>query len=509
MEGKRRWLLAGMLLTVFAITGCSFLHNAEKIATVPDPVVVGPDAETQVESDAMKQKAEAEEQQLLSEVKISRIPERDATRAKGIYISAYVAGTPALVDNLLAEFDQTEANALVIDFKDDFGRVVCETESPLVQQLGSTKVYIEDMAGLMQKLKEHNIYAIARIPAFRDAWLSEAQPDWCVKKADGTVFKDRDDHAWVNPYKEEAWDYLAEIALEAQKLGFDEIQFDYVRFCTEKGMQDAVFAEEDTKGRSRTDVILDFMEYEYEKLSAAGLFVSADVFGAIINSDVNADSVGQIYGEMAKHLDYISPMIYPSHYSDGNYGIDHPDMRPYDTICAALTESRKELYFAGLDGSHVAEVRPWLQDFTASWLQNHISYGGEQVRDQIRAVYDCGYDEWLLWDAACTYDWDGLLTPEAADVETEEIAASRAMLPETTYAPEEEGHDALTVTGEAQGGDSAAGSAGQSAAAASGRAGTGLAGENFPAAQALSEALETAEEPGTPPETGTTLPPTA
>ena len=86
----------------------------------------------------------------------------------------------------------------------------------------------------MQKLKDHHIYAIARIPAFRDAWLAEAQPDWCVKKADGTVFQDRDNHAWVNPYKEEAWEYLAEIALEAQKLGFDEIQFDYVRFCTEK-----------------------------------------------------------------------------------------------------------------------------------------------------------------------------------------------------------------------------------------------------------------------------------
>lgn len=227
------------------------------------------------------------------------------------------------------------------------------------------------------------------------------------------------------------------------------------------------------------------MEYEYEKLSAAGLFVSADVFGAIINSDVNADSVGQIYGEMAKHLDYISPMIYPSHYSDGNYGIDHPDMRPYDTICAALTESRKELYFAGLDGSHVAAVRPWLQDFTASWLKNHIPYGGDQVREQIRAVYDCGYDEWLLWDAACTYDWEGLLTPEAASEEDERIAASRAQLPETTYAPEETGHDALTVTG-----------------------GEDLAGKSFPAARALSEAMETAEEPGTPPETGTTLPPT-
>lgn len=442
MKAKRRRFFAGLLLSVFLAAGCSAPRSAETIDAPPDPAVSEQTEAADAEGET--QEPETEEQQR-SEDQSREIPERDAVQAKGVYISAYVAGTPALVDNLLKELDQTEANALVIDFKDDFGRVVCETESPLVQQLGSTKVYIEDMAGLMQKLKEHHIYAIARIPAFRDAWLSEVQPDWCVKKSDGTVFQDRDGHAWVNPYKKEAWDYLAEIALEAKKIGFDEIQFDYVRFCTEKGMRDAVFDEEDTKGRSRTDIILNFMEYEYEKLSAAGLFVSADVFGAIINSDVNADSVGQIYGEMAKHLDYISPMIYPSHYSDGNYGIDHPDMRPYDTICAALTESRKELYFAGLDGSRVAAVRPWLQDFTASWLKNHIRYGGEQVRDQIRAVYDCGYDEWLLWDAACTYDWDGLLTPDAAKEEAEEIAASRALLPETTYAPEEEGHDALTV----------------------------------------------------------------
>lgn len=499
MKGKYRWLLAGLLLTVLAVTGCSFLHNAEKIATEPNPVVVGHEEESQEETDAPDQTVETEER-WISELEIPVTPTRDAVRVKGIYISAYVAGTQAMVDNLLTEFDRTEANALVIDFKDDFGRVVCETESETVQQLGATKVYIEDMAGLMQKLKEHGIYTIARIPAFRDAWLAEAKPDWCVKKTDGTVFKDRDDHAWANPYKEEVWDYLIEIALEAKKLGFDEIQFDYVRFCTEKGMKEVSFSEEDTKGRSRTDVILDFMEYAYEKLRAEGIFVSADVFGAIINSDVNADSVGQIYGEMAKHLDYISPMIYPSHYSDGNYGIDHPDMRPYDTICAALLESRKELYFAGMDGSSVAKVRPWLQDFTASWLKSHIPYGGEQVRDQIQAVYDCGYDEWLLWDAACTYDWDGLLTPEEERQQDEAIAASRAELPETTYAPEEKGHDALTVTGEQNDLQSEAGSISAETVA------EGTLDRNLPAAQALSEALETADEPGPPPETGTTLP---
>ena len=126
MNGKRRWLFTGLLLPVLAITGCSFLRNAEKIATAPDPVVVGSVAEEQAEEDAAEQKAKEEEQQLISELQIPEEPEqdeRDATRAKGIYISAYVAGTPALVDNLLAEFDQTEANALVIDFKDDFGEI--------------------------------------------------------------------------------------------------------------------------------------------------------------------------------------------------------------------------------------------------------------------------------------------------------------------------------------------------------------------------------------------------
>ena len=129
-------------------------------------------------------------------------------------------------------------------------------------------------------------------------------------------------------------------------------------------------------------------------------------------------------------------MIYPSHYADGNYGIEHPDMQPYETICAALNDSRKELYFAGLDGDHIATVRPWLQDFTASWLANHIEYGGPEVRAQIQAAYDTGYDEWLLWDAACKYAWDGLLTPEEAEAEKARIAESRAALPETTYAPE-------------------------------------------------------------------------
>lgn len=434
MKSNLRWLFLCLFLLTGMLTGCKQRDMLRDLATTPAPIVV--DRGRLAEEDTQESEEVLPEELQTAEIVIDPASGREPVKVKGIYISAYVAGTPNMVDRLIEEIDRTEANALVIDLKDDFGRVACEMDSPLISDVGSTKVYIQDVAGLMRKLDEHGIYAIARIPAFRDAWLGEARPDWCVKNADGTVFHDRDGNAWVNPYKKEAWDYLVEIASQAGRLGFEEVQFDYVRFCTERGMKEAVFDEADVQGRSRTDIIYEFMEYAYERLKNEGLFVSADVFGAIINSDINSGSVGQIYGEMAKHLDYISPMIYPSHYGDGNYGIDHPDIHPYETIRAALEDSKKELYYAGLDGDHIAVVRPWLQDFTASWLENYITYGPEQVRDQIRATYDAGYDEWLLWDAGCKYSWDGLLTPEEAEEEAKRIAESRAALPETTYAPE-------------------------------------------------------------------------
>lgn len=427
-EHMKKIILAWLCLLLVFLTGCSGLDALKQTAATPEPVVVGrgnagEEAEPETEGET-----EAETEEIVIDMEPERIP----VQAKGIYISAYVAGTSTMVDSLLEQIDKTEVNALVIDLKDDFGRVVCPMDSPTVTELESVKVYISDMKKLTDKLKEHDLYLIARLPAFRDGWLGEKRPEWCIQKADGTVYKDRDGNAWVNPYCQEAWDYLVEIGVQAKELGFDEVQFDYVRFCTERGMQEAVFDETQVNGRSRTDIICEFMAYTYEKLKTEGLFVSADVFGTIINSGVDADSVGQIYAEMAKHLDYISPMIYPSHYGDGNYGIDHPDMHPYETILAALADSRKHLDPVAASGEHVAVVRPWLQDFTATWLQNHITYGGEQVREQIKAVYDAGYDEWILWDASCKYEWDGLLTPQEAAAEVKQIAESRAAIPPTT-----------------------------------------------------------------------------
>lgn len=346
-----------------------------------------------------------------------KIQQRKPEKVKGIYLSAYTAGNPERMEEILQKIDETEINAVVIDVKDDEGRVTFAMDSPVVTEIGACQRYIRDIDSLVATLKEHNIYLIARVVAFRDPYLAENKPEWSLKRADGTIYRDKDNLAWVDPYQIGVWDYLMEIGSKAKEAGFDEIQFDYIRFSTGSSMKDVVFTEEVTKGRSRTDIISEFTSYAYGKLAPQGLFVSADVFGAIIGSDGDADTVGQIYGEMASNLDYICPMIYPSHYGDGNFGLEHPDLQPYETITAALAGSKKDLaqYMLSTASDAVsvkkdsqAVVRPWLQDFTASYLKNHVKYGPDQVRAQIQGVYDSGYEEWILWNSSNRYSWDGL-----------------------------------------------------------------------------------------------------
>ena len=396
---KKRILLIAVAL---------FLSGCARYQEVPEPPAAEESTEgiMQEETKETETPVETEAQTQPEEEVDTRVPKK----VKGIYLSAYIAGTPKLMDNILAEIDKSQVNAVVIDVKNDDGRITFPMDTPVVNEIGACKPYISDVDELIKKLKERDIYVIARVVAFRDPYLAEAKPEWSLKKADGSLYRDNKGLAWVNPYKKEVWDYLSEVGKAAAEAGFDEVQFDYIRFSTEKGMKQVVFDEEDTKGRSKTDIITEFITYAYEPLKEAGLFVSADVFGAIIGSEQDANSVGQIYYEMAKHLDYICPMIYPSHYADGNFGIEHPDTKPYDTILAALLGSKADLA-TGSDAvkeENLAVVRPWLQDFTASYLDHYITYGPEQVKAQIQAVYDAGYEEWIFWDAACTYEWKGL-----------------------------------------------------------------------------------------------------
>ena len=439
------------------------------------------------------------------------VKELNRVKVKGIYVSGPMAGTAGM-DNLIALVDRTELNALVIDVKNDDGYLTCELDVPLVEQIGSEKHYIKDLPALVQTCKEKNIYLIARVVAFKDPILAEKMPEWSLHNSDGSIFRDKSGLAWVNPYRKEVWEYLASVGEAAIKAGFDEVQYDYVRFSTDSRMKQVDFGDS-TKGRTKTEAISGFTLYASERIHAAGGRISADVYGVVIDSEEDQQIVGQNYVEMSRSLDAISPMIYPSHYGPYNYQIPVPDAQPYDTVLAAMQASKMVL--AGLDpktgkkpvsadvsgndavdaaivggeavsgnnaadtaadsqstsgtpavsgndavqnaenaqaadgaqatadaqaakGAQAAEdaaaktfalskeeiaqldpttgvqatVRPWLQDFTATWVKGHISYGPEEIRAQIQAVYDAGYEEWILWNAANRYTEGGLLTQE-------------------------------------------------------------------------------------------------
>lgn len=398
----RKWIVP--LICACFLTGCTRYTPVEE--SVTEEIVQTEETETVT---VTEEETTAEVIQLVKE----------PVKVKGIYVSAYVAGNPDMMDTIIRHLDETELNAVVIDFKDDDGRITTPLNVPVFNEINACKSYVPDMKALIKQLKEHDIYVIARVVTFKDPYLAEKKPEWSLKKADGSLYRDKQGLAWVNPYRQEVWDYLIEVGTQAAEVGFDEIQFDYIRFATDATMRNVVFDETDTLGRSKTDIVTEFTEYACEKLKPLGLFVSADVFGAIIGSPQDAGSVGQIYGDLAKSLDYICPMIYPSHYGNGNFGLDYPDKHPYETILGALQKSKEELALYEEEGQKQAIVRPWLQDFTASYLKHYIKYGDEEIKAQIKAVKDAGYEEWILWSAANKYHYGGV-EPETTAEESRE-----------------------------------------------------------------------------------------
>lgn len=363
---------------------------------------------------------------IVSEAEIIKRP-----KVKGIFVTGPMAGTDNMKE-LIDLVDRTELNTIVMDIKNDEGRVVYKMQIPEVEEIGAGIRYVADMESLIAECKEKDIYLIARIVAFKDPFLAEEKPEWCIHNIDGTIFKDKDGLAWLNPYNHQVWEYLLAIAQEALRIGFDEIQFDYTRFSTDSGMDYVEFGQE-AESKDRQQIIGEFVQYASEKIHEAGGAVSVDVYGMVIDSVVDQQIVGQNYVELSQYLDYISPMVYPSHYGPYNYNIPVPDAEPYRLVLTALQSSKKVL--AGIPITSVsgneageytmeeiaalspmegvnAQVRPWLQDFTATWVQGHISYEAEEIRAQIQAVYDAGYEEWILWNASNRYTEDGLLSAD-------------------------------------------------------------------------------------------------
>ncbi|WP_310549860.1 putative glycoside hydrolase [Paenibacillus glufosinatiresistens] len=326
-------------------------------------------------------------------------PQPDAPKVKGIYVTAYSAGGSRMT-TLLDLLDKTELNSMVIDIKDDAGYITYKTENPELQQMGNPQKFIGNINELMARLEKHNVYPIARIVVFKDTVLAKKHPELSFVKSDGSVWSNGGGDSFVNPYNEKVWKYNVEIAKEAVKLGFKEIQFDYVRFPEgfEKRADSLKYTKSD---KSRTEVVSDFVQYAKKELTPLGARVSVDIFGYAASVPA-AEGIGQDFVKISKNVDVISPMVYPSHYSTGWFNVKDPDKNPYATIKGSMVDTHKKLDPLG---SYKPLIRPWIQDFTASWLGSghYIKYGKQQVQDQIRALKEQNVDEFLLWNANNRY----------------------------------------------------------------------------------------------------------
>ncbi|MBO4291023.1 MAG: putative glycoside hydrolase [Lachnospiraceae bacterium] len=322
------------------------------------------------------------------------------TKVKGIYVTGPVAGSDRMRD-MVELIDATELNAMVIDIKNDAGEITFKMpEDKMPAAIGSCVRYIRDMDALMADLKSHEIYTIARIVCFKDPLLAAARPDLALRETNGKAIVDANNLAWVNPCSEEVWAYLTDIAIYCAELGFDEVQFDYVRFPVGKGTENADYGVVVTP-ENKHEYISKFLKYAADRLHEKEIPITADLFGTVIGNPTDVQNVGQDYAELASTVDVLCPMIYPSHYGKGVFGLEVPDAKPYETIVGALGRSVESL--SAVDEKERAVVRPWLQAFTAPWVDGYISYGIDEIRKQIQGVYDAGYDEWILWNAKNNY----------------------------------------------------------------------------------------------------------
>jgi hypothetical protein len=328
-------------------------------------------------------------------------PQKDtAPKIKGIYVTAYSAGGSKNWQILLDLVDQTELNAMVIDIKDDYGNITFPTDNPELAAMGVSQKFIPDIHKLMDTLKEHDIYPIARIVVFKDSVLAKKKHEWTFLNPDGSVWQNNRKESFVNPYIEDVWDYNIAVAKEAARLGFKEIQFDYVRFPEgfEKRADVLKYAKTE---ESRVDVVAGFVHKARKELEPMGVRVSVDIFGYAASVPA-AEGIGQDFVKISEAVHVISPMVYPSHYSTGWFKLKDPDKAPYDTIKGAMNDTLKKLEPLG-DRRPI--IRPWIQDFTASWLGkgHYIKYGPAEVAAQIKALKDSGIDEYLLWNAGNKY----------------------------------------------------------------------------------------------------------
>jgi hypothetical protein len=314
-------------------------------------------------------------------------------QVRGIYLNAWAIGSTNRLNQLIELANRTEINTFVMDVKEG-GQISYRSQVPLAREIGADQVYVRDIRAVLQRLRENGIYPIARIVVFRDEVLARARPDWAVRHVDGGEWIDSYGHYWVDSFNPHVWDYNIAIAREALELGFSEIQWDYVRFpdVPRALMRTADFPAR--AGRTMAQGIREFLLYSRSQLAPYGAPVTADVFGLTVSARDDM-GIGQQWEKMVDATDVLLPMVYPSHFARGSYGIAHPNAQPFEVIRTSMQHAVRRT--EGVPDA--ATIRPWLQDFTLGQPR----YGPEHVRAQIDAVYEAGLEEWVLWNPGSRY----------------------------------------------------------------------------------------------------------
>lgn len=327
---------------------------------------------------------------------------------KGIYFNSYSINNPEVYNKNMELLESTALNAVVIDIKDDWGNVTMNFDTD-DEDISYSKIDIIDPKAMIDEFHSKGIYVIGRITTFKDSIITEKHPDWGFTLEDGSLWKNNHQEAFMNPFLKEVQDYDINIAKLAAEAGFDEIQFDYVRFA--EGFEtfgDSLsysrgeFEEktEMEEGEKRVAAITGFVQRAREELQSYKVPVSIDVFGYALQVR-KAEGIGQDFDKMANQTDVISSMIYPSHWGKWSFDIEKPDLEPYNLVYRYLEEEKKVLG----ELEHPPLSRPWIQDFTASWIGegNWMEYDAEAVQAQIDAIYAQGQKEFLIWNASSEY----------------------------------------------------------------------------------------------------------
>ncbi len=318
--------------------------------------------------------------------------EVEPINVKALYLTFWGASNNSKTSKRVLEIiDTTQVNAIVVDIKNEYGSTLFYTSFNQANTYGAHKNRTNrDISKFMKKLKDKNIYTIARIVTFKDELQASNNPEYAIKlDSNGSIWRNHDKMAWVDPYDKRSHEYAISIAEEAARVGFDEINFDYIRFPAKKGLR---YSKDNTQ-ENRIKAIGDFLDLAQDRLRKYGVFISVDTYGNICWSK-DDNGIGQTVSGLATHADYLSPMLYPSGFAQGSFNFEHPSEHPY----AVIYRSVKNIH----DRIEPHRVRPWLQYFR-DYAHKRKYYEEQEIREQIRACNDANTSGWMMWSPSSKY----------------------------------------------------------------------------------------------------------